>query len=52
MKTRNYLVRIDEELDEKLRELRHLGYLPSNLVRKAIADMVQAKLLEAKGRDR
>lgn len=46
MKTRNYLVRIDAEVDDNLRKLRKLGYLPSNLVRKAIADMVQQKLKE------
>lgn len=52
MKTRNYLIRIDAELDENLRQLRKLGYLPSNLVRKAIAEMVQQKLKEAKGREK
>jgi predicted transcriptional regulator len=52
MKTRNYLIRIDAELDEKLRELRKLGYLPAALVRKAIAEAVEKKLAEAKGREK
>ena len=52
MKTRNYLVRIDVETDEGLRKLRQLGYLPSNLVRRAIAEMVQQKIQEAKRREK
>ncbi len=52
MKMRSYLLRIPEDLDDGLRQLRQFGYLPAVLIRQALAEMVGRKLEEAKRRER
>ena len=44
MNKRTYVVQIPVDVDDKLRELRRAGYLPSVLVRKAIREIVDKKL--------
>ena len=46
---RNYMIRIPEDLDNELRQLRQYGYLPAVLIRQAVKEMVEMKLKEAKG---
>ncbi len=50
MAMRNYMVKLPEEVDNQLRELRQYGYLPAVLIRKAVAEMAAKKLKEAKAR--
>ena len=52
MGMRNYMIRIDDDLDDQLRELRKFGYLPAVLIRQAVAKMVNEKLREARGREK
>ena len=52
MKMRNYMIRVPEDLDDKLRQLRQFGYLPAVLIRQTLAEMVDRKLAEARRRER
>ena len=49
---KNYLIRIPDDLDDQLHQLRQYGYLPAVLIRQAVAEMVKAKLAEAERRGR
>ena len=46
------MIRIPEDLDNELRELRQYGYLPAVLIRQALAEMVERKLAEAQRREK
>ena len=52
MKMKNYMLRIPEDLDNELRQLRQYGYLPAVLIRQALAEMVSKKLAEARRREK